>query len=213
MSGYGLAMIKKLLDRFKRITENNQSEEDQTVDISRVIPGYQTPEATEPTSESADGEMASKGKTDINTDDVEKADDVMVNIESDSDFAEALLEGIEPVIPEDKNTAWLKRDLSRLFSAWTEVQETPGKMENLVRANHDLKGMAGNYGYPAIERLSNSLDKLLSSGSAVAHPALINLHVEACRAAFTNGSKGDAADSVSTAVCDALEEQVKLAVA
>ena len=38
--------------------------------------------------------------------------------------------------------------------------------------------------------------------------ALINLHVEACMAAFGSIGRGDAAQSVANAVCDALEERV-----
>ena len=38
--------------------------------------------------------------------------------------------------------------------------------------------------------------------------ALINLHVEACMAAYGSIGRGDAAQSVADAVCDALEERV-----
>jgi hypothetical protein len=37
---------------------------------------------------------------------------------------------------------------------------------------------------------------------------LINLHVEACRAAIAAGPQGDSSHSIADAVCDALERRV-----
>ena len=75
-------------------------------------------------------------------------------------------------------------------------------------ASHNIHGVAGSYGYPAISRLCGSLCTLLNDTHPGENSALINLHIEACRAAFVGVGSGDSAASVADAVCDALEQSV-----
>ena len=80
----------------------------------------------------------------------------------------------------------------------------------VARVSHNLKGMATTYGHPAVSRLASSLCTLLESGRANDQHALINLHVEACRAAYLEGkASNEGADQVAQSVCVALETQVK----
>ena len=80
-------------------------------------------------------------------------------------------------------------------------------------AAHNIKGAANSYGYPAIARLCGSLSRLLSDTRPGENSALINLHVEACRAAFNSIGQGSDAQSIADAVCEALEKRVALKVA
>ena len=72
-------------------------------------------------------------------------------------------------------------------------------------ALHNLHGASGAYGGGALTRLTGSLHELVSGVEDLhQESALINLHVQACRAT----SFGEGADDVADAVCDALEYQV-----
>ena len=108
---------------------------------------------------------------------------------------------------------WMQMDMDRLTEAWLKAQEqNAGQSEyrELHTCAHNIRGVAGSYGYPAISRLCGSLCTLLSESRPGENMALINLHVEACRAAHTSIGRGDSAQSVANAVCDALEERVAL---
>ncbi|MEO0883573.1 MAG: Hpt domain-containing protein [Pseudomonadota bacterium] len=190
-------MITTIINRIKRFAEANPADADQQVDIGRVLPGYTPPvergtnvEDAPAQAESPAEERATKQTSDtlVLTDEVVSDEEAM------------------------QNTAWMKRDLDRLYAAWDIAKAAPHKMKPVARANHDLKGMATIYGYPSIERLSVSLEKLLSSETVEANLALVNLHVEACRAAFAQGIRGEGSDTVADSVCDALEAQVDRAV-
>lgn len=104
--------------------------------------------------------------------------------------------------------AWKKNDLDLLQVTWQACCDDPENEDTgtaFRNALHNLHGASGAYGGGALTRLSGSLHQLVS-GVEDLHDeaALINLHVQACRAT----SFGENADDVADAVCDALEFQV-----
>ena len=113
---------------------------------------------------------------------------------------------------DERYQAWLERDLSRLIKARHAIGSDITDLSHFKQlrlATHDLKGMATIYGYPAISRLANSLDKLLKTKSWHRQLKLIDLHIDACRAAANHApASDDEIDEVSSAVCDALDAQV-----
>ena len=104
--------------------------------------------------------------------------------------------------------AWLERDLKAVADAWAEVSSdvTSTKAANALRkAVHYFHGASGAYGGGALTRLTGSLHQLVSGVEDLhVEAALINLHVQACRATCF----GDSAEDVADAVCEALEYQV-----
>ncbi|HCX10038.1 MAG TPA: hypothetical protein DHU81_06745, partial [Hyphomonas sp.] len=105
----------------------------------------------------------------------------------------------------------MQADLDRLKSAWGAAKTSGASHADyklLETCAHNIRGVATSYGYPAVSRLCGSLCRLLSETEPGENSALINLHVEACMAAFGSIGRGDAAQSVANAVCDALEERV-----
>ena len=104
---------------------------------------------------------------------------------------------------------WLRADLDRLTSTMpgaiknSDDEETRVAFESAI---HNLFGASGAYGGGALTRLSGSLQRLVGNSENLGEvAALINLHVQACVATVRAG--GD--ESVSDAVCDALESQVE----
>lgn len=107
--------------------------------------------------------------------------------------------------------AWMRMDLDQLIAAWEVAQKPDASAEQyraVFTAAHNIKGAANSYGYPAIARLCGSLSRLLTETRPGENAALINLHVEACRAAFNSIGQGSDGQTVADAVCEALEERV-----
>lgn len=106
---------------------------------------------------------------------------------------------------------WLRADLDQLESSWTQLAAAPKEKsarDAFTRALHNLHGASGAYGGGALTRLTTSLQKLVShSEDLVADAALINLHIQACRA--TRLADHETGDQVAEAVCSALETQVE----
>jgi HPt (histidine-containing phosphotransfer) domain-containing protein len=126
--------------------------------------------------------------------------------ESLADEAERAVESLS-----EQFEIWMRRDLETLRGAWGEAQKAEACAEDyrrLYTAAHNITGAAPSYGFPAVARLSRSLCLLLSQTRPGENAPLINLHVEACRAAIAAGPEGDASHSVADAVCDALERRV-----
>ncbi|HRJ01437.1 MAG TPA: hypothetical protein PKV67_11730 [Hyphomonas sp.] len=120
--------------------------------------------------------------------------------------AERALDGLA-----EQFETWMRRDLDALRYAWADAQlpeSTAEDYRRLYTCAHNITGAAPSYGYPAVSRLSKSLCQLLSHTKPGENAPLINLHVEACRAAIAAGPVGDASHSVADAVCDALERRV-----
>ncbi|MEL7282991.1 MAG: hypothetical protein AAGJ68_00700 [Pseudomonadota bacterium] len=103
---------------------------------------------------------------------------------------------------------WKQNDLDLLQETWQAYCDNPEREDTLGEfrnALHNLHGASGAYGGGALTRLSGSLHQLVSGVEDVQQEAaLINLHVQACRATSFGGN----ADDVADAVCDALEHQV-----
>ena len=119
-----------------------------------------------------------------------------VDPEDLADKAEAAVDSLS-----EQFDAWMSADLDKLIAAWAAANSPDATPE-------EYRGVAGSYGYPAISRLCGSLSTLLSDTHPGENSALINLHVEACRAAFVGVGKGDSSELVADAVCDALEQTV-----
>lgn len=201
---------------FKKIFGQNKQSADvdaNNVDLSRAIPGYVSPFQGEPeeTSVASDTVSLELDQEAAESKDVE--DFVLLDEQVDlenlapEDKAEAAVEALA-----HKHTAWANNDLNNLQSAWTDIkglESLEGKLQNLSRAAHNLKGMASTYGYPAISRIASSLTTLLESEQAHGQHALINLHVEACRAAHLQSDDPSANEKIAQSVCVALETQVK----
>ncbi|MFN7178072.1 Hpt domain-containing protein [Hyphomonas sp.] len=130
----------------------------------------------------------------------------LAQAESLGEEAERAIDGLT-----EQFETWMRRDLEALRSAWAEAQLPEAGAEDyrrLYTCAHNITGAAPSYGYPAVSRLSKSLCTLLSNTKPGENAPLINLHVEACRAAIAAGPEGDASHSVADAVCDALERRV-----
>lgn len=102
---------------------------------------------------------------------------------------------------------WKQNDLDLLQLTWQGCCQQPQSEEAgsaFRSALHNLHGASGAYGGGALTRLSGSLHVLVSGVDDLeAEAALINLHVQACRASAISG-----ADDIADAVCEALEKQV-----
>jgi len=188
-------------------------------DISRVIPGYGDGTArivpktasrrttgTPPVAEDAvlptDGAPEADRAQEVETPLLLGEDQVVETAESVAEAAGSGAEGDD----------WLRDDVRALREAADRFLETgaadaaDGRRFFLIA--HNMRGAAGAYGYPVIERITGSLCLLLERDDDPASAAaLINLHVEACRAAANHqGSRGPA--ELADAVCTALEDQV-----
>ncbi|MEL6860783.1 MAG: hypothetical protein AAGL11_03020 [Pseudomonadota bacterium] len=103
---------------------------------------------------------------------------------------------------------WKQNDLDLLSSTWQATCDNPeddGAANEFRTALHNLHGASGAYGGGALTRLSGSLHELVSGIKDLhSEAALINLHVQACRATAHSDS-----DEMADAVCDALEGRVE----
>lgn len=110
---------------------------------------------------------------------------------------------------------WMRNDLEKMRDAWRVAQKphaTADDYRTLYTCAHNIRGAATSYGYPAVSRLCGSLCDLLGGTRPGENSALINLHIEACRAAVAAGPQGEGSESVAEAVCEALERRVALKV-
>ncbi|MCF6329301.1 MAG: hypothetical protein L3J02_05835, partial [Henriciella sp.] len=107
---------------------------------------------------------------------------------------------------------WLTADLERLSSTWSGLLQSPDDSNargEFERAIHNLYGASGAYGGGALTRLSGSLQNLVKHSEHITEDAaLINLHVQACRAAALGSD--NTGEGIANAVCDALERQVEI---
>ena len=111
---------------------------------------------------------------------------------------------------------WMRNDLEKMRNAWRVAQKPHANADDyrtLYTCAHNIRGAASSYGYPAVSRLCGSLCDLLSGTRPGENSALINLHIEACRAAVSAGPQGEGSESVADAVCEALEKRVAMKVA
>jgi len=115
---------------------------------------------------------------------------------------------IEDSAPGIDLDVWKQNDLDLLQSTWQAACDDPeddAAADEFRTALHNLHGASGAYGGGALTRLSGSLHELVSGIKDLhSEAALINLHVQACRAT----AHADA-DEMADAVCDALEGRVE----
>lgn len=183
-------MIKLLKNRSKRNRKETSTRDTVSIDISRVVPGFtstSTPEAAPEPAVEPEAPAA-----------------MVVQTDAPQDANGSL---------EQKYEAWLERDLARLTQSWSVLGEDMTDLahyKQVLLATHDLKGMAGSYGYPVIARLAQSLDTLLKNALWDQSKPLIDLHIQACQAAAASApaTEGEI-DAASKAVCDALDAHVK----
>ena len=125
--------------------------------------------------------------------------------------AEAAIEGLNAQFD-----AWMRRDLIKLIGSWTDVlaaMDDEQKARTLFLNAHNIRGVAGAYGYDAISRICGSLCRLLSNGTPRDHKSLINLHIESCRAVYAMVVRTGHTNEDAEAMCEALERHVNKKVA
>ena len=191
-------MFKNLLSSLRPTGKSGQAETaPATLDISRVIKPARAPES----------EMTLETR----------AAPAMLSSSVAPDMAEDIASRAESAVDSlaDQFETWMRTDLEHLVGAWqrAKADSNPEHYRGVFTAAHNIRGAANAYGYPAISRLCGSLSRLLTETRPGENTALINLHVEACRAAFNSIGQGSDGQSVADAVCEALEERVALKVA
>lgn len=89
------------------------------------------------------------------------------------------------------------------------AQPSPERRGTLLRAAHDLKGLAATFGYPLMGRLSGSLACLAADAPAQAPlPAnLVQAHIAAIQLVLARDMKGDG-DKPTLALLEELGRQV-----
>ena len=216
-------MLSSILSRFAGKSGKSSFESRQTVDISRVIPGYVSPysqEAGDPTAEAAEPAPANENApADLDGAAFEEAafeaglteqyPEAAAEMESTPlVLTTPLMDDDQPAAQPDRHRAWLKRDLDQLVSCWKDARHDFTQLKYVARAAGTLAAMGQTYKHAEIARIAASLDKLLAHETAYPDVSLINLHVDACRAAFAENAKGGNA-LIAQSVCAALEEQVQ----
>lgn len=178
-----------------------------TPDISRVLKPSFTPQPLPaPSATAPQGETEFLSETEIQDEPAFIADPLQMEAQAEEAF-DALSEEFE---------GWMRSDLERMRDAWRLAQQPGASADDyrtLYTCAHNIRGAAPSYGYPAVSRLAGSLCTLLSGTRPGENSALINLHIEACRAAVNAGPQGEGSESVADAVCEALEDRVTLKLA
>ncbi len=213
MTCYGKFMLNKVFKNLFGGNRDTSTGVTSSVDLARAIPGYVDPFQSEDEHQSDADPLPEKDAgtevpdLDEPTADVSENDHRGMADLSPEDKAEAAIEALA-----GNHKAWANNDLKNLYDAWAVIkthENLEGQLSDLLRISHNLKGMAETYGYPAIGRIASSLCTLLDSDRANNQHALINLHVEACRAAHLQSNDAGANDQIAQSVCVALETQVK----
>ncbi len=112
---------------------------------------------------------------------------------------------------------WMMEETARLEAARARLHaepQAPAAWEAVQIRAHDLKGLAGTYGYPLATRACASLCRLLDDPASRASTplALVDAHVDAVRA-MVRDEVQDAAHPVGLDLCSALEAQAAEALA
>lgn len=109
---------------------------------------------------------------------------------------------------------WLDEEIDKLHAAQTAAFEAQWSFDSLNRlwgVAHDLKGVAGMYGYPLITQFAASLCRLLDTdkgkAAAQASPNLIKAHCDAIRVAARDEIKTES-EPLGGQVLRMLEESV-----
>jgi len=142
------------------------------------------------------------------------ADDAVTDFAADPEEMENQAEEALDALTEEFE-GWMRNDLEKMRDAWRIAQKPHANADDyrtLYTCAHNIRGAAPSYGYPAVSRLCGSLCALLGGTRPGENSALINLHIEACRAAVAVGPQGEGSESVADAVCEALEKRVAMKV-
>lgn len=107
---------------------------------------------------------------------------------------------------------WLEEEIERLESAWksaSALDDREADLMNVYRVSHDLKGLAGTYGYPLITRFAASLCRLLNNVAmrSIAPKELVGAHVATCRVAMRDDIRTDENDT-GRMLAEELDNQV-----
>jgi hypothetical protein len=90
------------------------------------------------------------------------------------------------------------------------AEPSPERCAALLRAAHDIKGMAGTFGYPLMGRLGASLARLTADCPGGLPMKLAQAHVAAIQLVLARDLKGDD-DKPTLALLEELERQVAAA--
>ncbi|MFN3609692.1 MAG: Hpt domain-containing protein [Hyphomonas sp.] len=140
--------------------------------------------------------------------------DMLAGLAPNPEIMEAQAEEALDALTEEFE-GWMRNDLEKMRDAWRIAQKPHANADDyrtLYTCAHNIRGAATSYGYPAVSRLCGSLCNLLSGTRPGENSPLINLHIEACRAAVGAGPQGEGSESIADAVCEALEKRVALKV-
>ena len=212
-------MFSKVLKRLSGDKSSKRSNaQEPSVDISRVLPGYKPlPTYTEAQKAASQPGSAEEEQPDLTQNEADidaetsRQDKYALILSHDLPDMEDRAEAAVAALAQKYDT-WAQNDLDALRKAWDEARnhaDLSDHLNEVLRTAHNLTGMAKTYGHPAMARITASLCTLLKSGQVSHQHALINLHVEACRAAYFEGVKTEGSDTVAQSVCVALETQVK----
>jgi chemotaxis protein histidine kinase CheA len=105
--------------------------------------------------------------------------------------AEAALKSLE-----GNFNQWLNDEIAKLEAARaqiTEAGQTAETMEGLYLRAHDLKGLGGTYGYPAITRIASLLCAKIADKRQRLETSLscIDAHIEAIKTVVRDGIKSE----------------------
>ena len=188
-------MFKSLLRKAKPAP----SVESNAPDISRVVPGF----------DSAAPRVVPKSKSTTPT--LVPAAPALATAlapEAPEPPSEA---GLSDPAPVEGSGAWLVQAIADLRTVATALLDNPADddmRKDLFLAADALREGATGRGYPVIARIAASLCTLIErAGPGDDDSALLNLHIEACRAA-ASGKGADASVDLAEAVCIALEDRV-----
>jgi HPt (histidine-containing phosphotransfer) domain-containing protein len=130
-------------------------------------------------------------------------------------FDEGALERVDSALEGMSSSfqQWLAEEIDRLQAARLNAQSTAWSLDAIsaiASVTHDLKGVAGMYGYPLITQLAASLYRLLDAEDgkvAQATASLVEAHVDAMRVAAREEIRTDE-NAVGRQVLTALRRNV-----
>jgi hypothetical protein len=106
---------------------------------------------------------------------------------------------------------WLAADVKKLTSARAQYDLAPDDdgRAALLRAAHDIRGVAPTFNHPLIARVAASLSRLIAelSRDAAVPAALVDAHVDAILV-FHTLDMGDVNDKTAQALCAELDARV-----
>lgn len=203
-------MFKRIFSALSGGRKSDASDSIPAPDLSRIFPHMRVEPATDKTDAAPAVETETPVAAEIDGQ-VDHDDVVETDFDEDDVFEDAPAAADASDVPEGFDPKqWLQRDVTALNEAFEMFTFAPNRasyVQELYRAAHNLRGTAEPCGAPVVARLAASLCDLVDGRSALdGDVALVNLHVQAIRAAEVAGA---AADPLADSVCVALEDQVR----